>query len=158
MKDLIVKKTKTGKGVFTDKAFKKGEVIGKSKGKLYTREQLLKKDSWALDHSLQIGENLYMGPANDVEDFVNHSCNPNSGHKIRGKSAKLVAIKDIKKGDEITFDYSTTMYNSGEEMKCYCGNKKCRKLIKDFNHLPKKIRKKYIDMGIVPKYIIKKLK
>ena len=153
---LIVKKSKTGRGVYTNKNFKKGETILIPRGKILTKEQINeKRDSkWFMAHSVQIGENLFMGPANDIEDYVNHSCGPNAGHMIKERKSKFVAIRNIKKGQEVTFDYSTTMFNSGKEMKCLCGNKNCRKLIQDFNYLPKKLQKKYLSLGIVPPYII----
>lgn len=44
------------------------------------------------------------------------------------------------------------------EMSCACLNKNCRKIIRDFKHLPEKIQQKYIDLGLVPKYILESLK
>lgn len=158
MKSLILKKSgKRGKGVFAGKNYKKGETILIPKGKIYTRKQFLKESRWIRDHSVQIGKNLFMGPANDIEDYVNHSCDPVAGHRINGKKSKFIAIKNVKKGQEITFDYSTTMYKTNEAMKCKCGSSKCRKMITDFSDLPLKTRKKYISLRIVPEYIVKDL-
>ncbi|GAI75942.1 unnamed protein product, partial [marine sediment metagenome] len=87
--------------------------------------------------------------------YVNHSCNPNVGIK---KDKKLVAIKNIKKGEEIFWDYSTSMDEDNWTMKCKCGNKDCRKIIKDFKYLPERTKNKYLKMGIVQKFIAKKFK
>ena len=38
------------------------------------------------------------------------------------------------------------------EMNCKCGSKNCRKIIKNFKYLPKKIQQKYIKLKIVPDY------
>ena len=110
------------------------------------------------DHYVQIDKNLYMGPSGGVDDFFNHSCNPNSGLKIEGKRVILVAIKNIKKNKEIMWDYSTTMDEDDWELDCTCGSKNCRKRIRDFKYLPKEIQQKYIKLGIVPKYIMENLK
>lgn len=63
-----------------------------------------------------------------------------------------MAIKDIEKGEEITWDYSTTMDEDIWEMDCNCGSKKCRKRIRDFKYLPKEIKERYVKLGIVPDY------
>jgi SET domain-containing protein len=54
------------------------------------------------DRYVQVDKNKYLGPSGDFDDLVNHSCNPNSGLKIKNKKAILIAIKNIKKGEEIT--------------------------------------------------------
>jgi len=41
------------------------------------------------------------------------------------------------------------------EMDCVCKNKNCRRRIRDLKYLPKEIQQKYIELGIVPKYILK---
>lgn len=156
-KFLILKDTKNGRGVFASKDFKKGEIIFKFYGDFFTYDELPAPYSKVEDRYVQIGENLYLGPSGDVDDFFNHSCDPNSGLKINGKEVFLVAIKDIKKGDEICWDYSTTMDEDDWEMNCNCGSKSCRGRIRDFKYLPSDIQKKYLDLGIVPEYIQKNL-
>ena len=57
--------------------------------------------------------------------FVNHSCDPNTFiRNFRG-----IAKRDIKKGEEITEDYSKEN-NPNLNMKCNCGSKNCRGIIK----------------------------
>jgi len=96
--DLILGQSKLGKAIFANKDFKKGEEIIEFKGKLFTYEQLPTPYVEVEDHYVQIDKNLYMGPSGNLDDFFNHSCNPNSGLKIEGKRVILIAIKDIKKG------------------------------------------------------------
>lgn len=79
------------------------------------------------DRYIQVGEDKYLGPSGDFDDFINHSCDPNSGIQIKGKKVVLLAIKDIKQNEEITWDYSTTMDEDDWEMDCQCGCLKCRK-------------------------------
>jgi SET domain-containing protein len=155
---LILGHSKLGKAVFANRDFKKGEKIIEYKGKLLTREQLPTPYDKVDDYYVQIGKNLYMGPSGGLDDFFNHSCNPNAGLKIEEKRVIFIAIKNIKKGEEITWDYSTTMDEDDWEMDCRCGSKNCRKRIRDFKYLPKEIQQKYIKLGIVPKYILENLK
>jgi hypothetical protein len=154
-KNLIVKNTKIGKGVFANKNYKSGEIIFEFRGKFFTYEELPVPYEKVEDHYVQIGKNLYLGPTGDMDDFFNHSCVPNAGLKINGKKVLLTAIKDIVKGDEITWDYSTTMDEDDWEMNCQCGSKNCRRRIRDFKYLPRAVQKKYLDLRIVPKYISK---
>jgi len=71
----------------------------------------------------------------------NHSCEPNCGFD---GSIKLVAIKDIKKGEELTFDYAfcETLIRKFE---CKCGSMNCRKIIKPADWKIKELQGKYFD-------------
>lgn len=56
---------------------------------------------------------------------INHSCNPNLWFE---NWWPLVAIRDIEKGEELTFDYATgETYSLQRE--CNCGAENCRKFI-----------------------------
>lgn len=101
-----------------------------------------------------MNENTFVGPSGGLDDLINHSCSPNSGIKIHGKKAILIAIRNIKKNEEITCDYST-ITNDNWKMKCRCESKNCRKVIKKFKTLPKRLQNKYIKLGIVGNYILK---
>jgi hypothetical protein len=37
--------------------------------------------------------------------FINHSDNPNSKYKVKNKNLRLVALRQIKKGEEVTVSY-----------------------------------------------------
>lgn len=158
MVGLITKETKNGKSIFSNKKFRKGEEIFEFKGNFFTFDQLPTPYNEVDDHYVQIGEDLYMGPSGGQDDFFNHSCNPNSGLKINNKKVFLVAIKDIKKDEEIVWDYSTTMDEDEFEMNCNCESKNCRKIIRDFKHLPEELKQKYASLGIVPEYNLKYVK
>jgi len=153
MKDFVVGNTAKGKGVFVSRRFGKGEFIVKFNGKVYHRNDNpagLDEDD---NHYLQIGKDTFIGPSDTIDDMINHSCSPNSGLKV-GKDVLLFAIKNIQKGEEITYDYSTVQ-DDGWKMKCLCKKRNCRKVVRDFQHLPARIQKKYIKLGIVPDYIVK---
>lgn len=55
-----------------------------------------------------------------------------------------IAIHDIKKGDEITYDYSINGYNDGTFI-CHCGAKNCRKIYQgNFFKLPLDVQQRYL--------------
>ena len=64
----------------------------------------------------------------------------------------LGAVRDIAAGEQVTFDYSTTMDEDDFELDCLCGSPNCRGRVSDFKHLPADRRWFYADRGVVPRY------
>lgn len=137
--------------VYATRFIRKGEEIMVFEGKLISFKEAVSKGK-RMGDPLQVEESLYL----DLEQpasSINHSCDPNCG-LINNR--KLIAIRDIVKGEELTFDYSTTMDEDFWEMKCRCSSPSCRKIIRDFKFLEKNLQKKYYIMGIVPQFISRK--
>jgi len=153
--DLAVRDTHKGRSVFTKRAFKRNEFIIEFAGDVYTRDQYLQLMTFEDNHFIQIDTNLFQGPSDAPDNCINHSCNPNCGFHYTGRRPLLYSIRDIGEGEEITFDYSTTMDEGFWEMECLCGEKNCRGIIRDFRHLPIPLQKKYRLLGIVPDFILK---
>ncbi len=61
----------------------------------------------------------------EVLNWVNHSCSPNSKLDITEKKPVLVALRDIIQDEEITADYSTTEVE-GKRIPCHCGSRNCK--------------------------------
>ncbi|XP_025162897.1 histone-lysine N-methyltransferase ash1 isoform X2 [Harpegnathos saltator] len=65
--------------------------------------------------------------------FVNHSCEPNcemqkwSVHGLPRMA--LFASRDIKPGEELTYDYNFALFNPSEGQQCRCGSSACRGVI-----------------------------
>ena len=140
MVEVIVKKSKKeGKGVFALKDFKKGEIILKiDSSNVVSKENIAKLSKEEQNHTQYIGSNKYI-IMKFPEKYINHSCNPNTYIK----NLKVIAMKNIKKDEEITSDYSINGVDPWE-IKCNCGSKNCRKIIVgDFRKLNPKIQKKY---------------
>jgi hypothetical protein len=120
----------------------KGPVIDFAKTKRYGPRECM---------AIQIGSDRYL----DTQPpgvFVNHSCEPNAG--IR-KNQYLVALRKIRQGQEICYDYSTTMEEHSFTMQCLCGMHTCREWVQDFSTLPRALREHYIAQGIVMDFILK---
>lgn len=152
--DLLIRTTGKGKSVFASRDFPIGEFIIEFRGKLYNREEYLKKVNPKNNHFLQIDTNLYLGPTRTADNYINHCCDPNAGMVIRSGKAMLFAIRPIARGEEITFDYSTSMDEDYWEMDCNCESIHCRKRVRDFKYLPESTREHYINLGIVPQFVI----
>ncbi|MDD5162592.1 MAG: SET domain-containing protein [Candidatus ainarchaeum sp.] len=156
-----------GRGCFASCNIKKGETVCIMRGKQVSIP-MLKKDysegKTRIDDPLQISDKIYL-KLKVPFIYINHSCSPTS---CIVKSDKLVAFKNIKKGEEITFDYSLTEWTDDSiwginwqeiwGFQCNCGAKNCRRKIKEFPKLPEKIKKAYSDSGMLPDFILKKIK
>jgi len=127
-----IKKSNIDKrGLYASKNIKTGEKIIEYIGRLIS-----KKDA-ETNSKFDNKKDIYLFNINEKWDLdgdyrwntarlINHSCNPNC--EVEGKGLKLwiVAIKDIKKGEELSYDYGFSY--SKEDLKnfvCRCGSKKC---------------------------------
>lgn len=154
MKNVIVRKSKIhGKGVFANQNFKKGEKIldiddthvVKDASKLTEYQRDFQCD-WLDNKAILMQE---------PERYINHSCDPNSYIKTKNNTRSLLAMRNIKKGKEITYDYAINGYYESKII-CKCGTRYCRKVLNcDFFQLPKNIQLeyiKYLDNWFINKY------
>ena len=159
--ELEIKETGIyGRGIFAGRDIKKGEKIRKFIGEIITLEEDLKRvasGQMSNDDGFQIGEEKYI-VLDSVSILFNHSCNPNSAFR---KESDLFAIKDIKKGEEITYDYSATVgpniTSNMWTMPCKCGATNCRKMLGNVLTIPEDIMKEYKEKGDLQDYIIEQL-
>ncbi len=121
-RDVIVKKSKIDKkGVFAARDFKKGETVIIWKPKILSRIEAEKAPSAQEHFIVKDGREYLLMHA--PEKYVNHSCGADT--RVRGRSD--VAVRNIKKGEEITSCYKTKDCQAPFE--CRCGAKKCRGII-----------------------------
>lgn len=59
--------------------------------------------------------------------YTNHSCNPNT--KVDQDGGLLVAISEIKEGEEITFNYKSSERKIVNPFRCFCGDRNCDVII-----------------------------
>jgi SET domain-containing protein len=145
---LIVKTGVAGRGVFALQRIAAGEEFLR-----YTGPKLTYVQTTPQTLAVQVGPDVYLGASGGFDDFVNHSCHPNAGLRIvNPDDVTMIALRDIEPGEEIYFDYSTTMDEDDFEMTCRCGHLNCRGLVRDFKHLPGELKRQYDQLGIVPAY------
>ncbi len=156
MTKIEVKKARNGKGIFAEKNFRPGETVMEIKGKLFHYRTLLNNPGPFSDNSFRFSEDYYLSPAGQKGDYLNHSCQPNSRVEKRGKKLYLIVINEISRGKEILLDYSTILTPEDVwTMKCNCGSRNCRKIIKEYGSLPQALKSFYLKENIIPKYIQK---
>ena len=144
---MEVKNSTFGNGLFAKQNIYKGATLLSIKGKMISFQDTLSMDDES--YALQIDFDRYIVLQPPMV-YCNHSCLPNCGinHHL-----ELIAIKDINAGEELFWEYSTSMLERHWTMQCYCGTKHCRKQINDFDQLPAELQKQYMEMKIVFPFI-----
>lgn len=153
LSNFAIGQTHLGKSVFSARPFIKGDVVTQFTGPILHKLELPSDYRGEDDRFVQIGAHVFMGPSNDIDDLINHSCEPNAGLKFDGTQVLLIAIQDIAEGEEITWDYSTTMFENEWKMRCDCRKESCRKIISDFMLLSPDLQNKYKELGVIPQYL-----
>src|SRR3989344_2926424 len=143
IEDVCVKESPLqGKGVFATKDFKKSDLILEiDDTHVVEDENKLTPEQHAFDLDYLEDKIILM---QEPEKYINHSCNPNTYVKTKSGIRQVLAMRDISKGDEITYDYSINGDNEGT-FECRCGSKNCRKIYQgNFFKLPIELQKHYL--------------
>jgi hypothetical protein len=149
-----------GCGICAKADIRKGERLAIFGGKVMLIDDMYQLPREMQSYTMQIEERFVLGPAGPVSedtDFFNHSCDPNSGFSGQ---IFLVAMRDIKAGEEITFDYAMTVSESvGSDMvfslKCSCGSPLCRGTITEQDWMLPGLQERY--NGYFSPYIQEKI-
>lgn len=138
-----------GRGLFTTRSFRRDEFVLEFTGNELSLAEVRAKGSHAAD-GLQIGVDRYLDLV-EPGRLANHSCRPNCGVF---DDRRLRALCDIPSGEELTFDYSTTI-SDGWTMPCGCGVSECRGTVRAFATLPQALRDRYRVLGCVSGFILR---
>ncbi len=133
MKKVIVKESNIhGKGTFAFTDIKSGSRIDTIHGPIVTKKINTPKESMRIINWIGVGRNIWIDTRNTPYRYINHSCYPNAAIK----RTSLIALDDIKEGDEITIDYSMNDADPLWSIECNCGQKKCRHEIRAIYTVP----------------------
>ena len=133
MKLYRIKKSnidKNGRGLYAIKDIKEGTRIIDYVGKIITKKK--SNESEKFDNSKPI----YLFNLNSRYDLdgcgswntarlINHSCINNCDYEDQCLKLWVVAIKDIKKGEELTCDYGFSYDADYKQFPCNCGSNNC---------------------------------
>lgn len=133
-----------GRGLFAKEPMSKGEIVVVKGGYVMTKAQRDKVEEKLGPAEIQVTEDLFIGPTTQMERegammHPNHSCEPNPG--VRGQIV-FVALRDIVKDEELTFDYAMTD-DEPYEMRCNCGATNCRGVVAGRDWMKKEVQQKY---------------
>ncbi len=133
-----------GNGLYAKENISKNTLLSILGGFVMTLEQEKELDEEIRDYSCQIAPNFVIG-ANNVSDicsadFFNHSCDPNIG--FHGQIF-LISMRNIKKDEQICFDYAMVLTITDYEIPCLCGSDNCRGKITGHDWQDLELQKKY---------------
>ncbi len=138
-----------GKGLFASEPVAIGERIAVLGGDIMLIEEIERLPRRMQHYPMQIEERFVLGDRTATEpedtDLFNHSCEPNIG--FRGQIF-LVALTEINKGEEVTFDYAMVVSESIDsdikfEMECRCRFPGCRNTITEDDWKLPELQRRY---------------
>ena len=131
MKLYKQKKSKiNNRGLFASKNITKGTKIIYYVGKIISKKESEKNSKFDNDKAIYL---FNLNSKYDLDgDFtyntarlINHSCNPNCEVTGTGLKVWVHAIKNIKKGDEFSYDYGFSFDEDFKNYPCRCGSTNC---------------------------------
>lgn len=146
-----------GRGIFAKEDIKNGEIVFIKAGHIVKKEKQRKLDKNLKQYCLQITDNFFLCPLKEKEIletaiFVNHSCDPNIAPDGQ---ITFRAIKDIKAGQELYYDYAMTT-DRDYKLNCECGASNCRDTITGKDWQKKELQEKYDNN--FSNFILKKIR
>ena len=115
-----------GMGGFARTDVRAGETVIEYVGERITKEESLRRCAlnnpfiFALDETHDLDGNVPANPAR----FLNHSCRPNCEAIEDHGRIWIMAMRPIKAGEELTFNYGYSL-EEYDEHPCHCGSGDC---------------------------------
>ena len=118
------------RGLYAADDIKKGTKIIQYKGKIITIKESETNPKYDNDKAIYL---FNINKRFDLDgDFkfniarlINHSCEPNCEVDGKGLRLWITSIKDIKKGEELSYDYGFSYDKDYKQFPCKCRSKNC---------------------------------
>lgn len=112
-----------GRGVFAAEAINKNTRIIDYSGELITNRQSEAREDrylsrgciWVFRVNRNWSRDAHVG--GNIARFINHSCKPNCWIEVVDKTIWVRAARNIRKGEELTYDYNT---EGDKAISCRC--------------------------------------
>ena len=132
--------------LFALQSFQPGEVIAEFWAGTIAAEPTY------LTVQVDIGKHITLQP--EFLQYINHSCDPNVFFDTT--LMQLVALKEVKSGDEMTFFYPSTEWKMTQSFNCYCGSSNCLGDIRGASYLSDEITKQYRFTDFIQQQLAKR--
>jgi SET domain-containing protein len=115
-----------GRGVFAQTQIPAGSCVIEYVGEKVTKAESLRRCEgdnqyiFTLDDEFDLDGNVPSNPAR----FINHSCAPNCAAELDEGRVWIVALRDIKAGEELTYNYNYDLEDYRDHP-CRCGAPGC---------------------------------
>ena len=117
--NLLVKRSASGLGVFTNEPIRKRRFIIEYWGDLISDDEANRRGGKYL-FNLDNGRTIDGKTRSNIARYMNHSCRPNCEVEIVGNKIFVHARRTIKAGEELTYDYGKEYFDHfiGEQCRC----------------------------------------
>jgi SET domain-containing protein len=117
---LLVKRSRTGLGLFAGEDIKKGTCIIEYVGREISKEEQYTSNSKYL-FEINRSKTIDGATRSNTARYINHSCAPNCEIDIKNARVFVMAKKNIKAGEELNYDYDTEYFDEYIKPKgCLC--------------------------------------
>ena len=118
------------RGLFASKNIKKGTKIIYYTGKIITKKQTENNPKFDNDKAIYLFNlnnryDLDGDFAYNTARLINHSCDPNCEVFGEGMKIWIFAMKNIKKNEELSYDYGFSFDEDYRNFPCRCKSNKC---------------------------------
>ena len=146
---LAAVETPKGRGVVAGRAIPRGALVLRFEGPVFDKQSCPD-----FSEALQVGVDAWMWSSGGLDDLVNHSCEPSLGLWQVAGHTYLLALRDVAAGEELSFDYSTSMVDEPWDMEgCLCGASQCRGLVGNFLDIPLEAMQRYARQRVLPHHV-----
>jgi len=121
------------KAFFAQRVYQPGDLVIE-----FSARQVLSEPNYLTVH-VDVDKHMLLYP--EHLQYINHSCDPNVFFDTH--SMKIVALKQIAEGNEMTFFYPSTEWHMAQPFTCFCGSSKCLREIRGAAHIPVEILSTY---------------
>lgn len=132
--------------LFALQSFQPGEVIAEFWAGTIAAEPTY------LTVQVDIGKHITLQP--EFLQYINHSCDPNVFFDTT--LMQLVALRELKSGDEMTFFYPSTEWKMTQSFNCYCGSSNCLGDIRGASYLSDDVTKQYRFTDFIQQQLAKR--
>jgi len=107
---VSVRRAAAGLGLFAQEAIKRGQFVIEYQGQVLPDAKAQERNTKYL---FQINRNWAVDGSSrrNTARYINHSCRPNCETDIYGKRIKVYARRNIKPGEELTYDYGKEYFD-----------------------------------------------
>ncbi|MDQ3233123.1 MAG: SET domain-containing protein-lysine N-methyltransferase [Pseudobdellovibrionaceae bacterium] len=134
---LLVENKSHGLGVFAAQNFVIGDRLA-----IFEAEFV----EYPTRYTIQVDNRKHLVTEGNLGAFLNHSCDPNA--RFVAETLEIIAVKPIKKGEEVTFNYLSSEWEMASPFQCQCGSDDCHGSVQGFRHLSMDQKLQLADLAL----------
>jgi SET domain-containing protein len=117
---LVVRRSRTGRGLFTSDPIERGRCIAEYKGRVLSEAATYTSKSKYL-FAVSKTKTIDGWEKRNIARYINHSCRPNCEIEIWRGRVYVLAKRAIKPGEELAYDYCSEYFDAHIRPKgCKC--------------------------------------